>query len=130
MISVLPGHWVLQGHVLGSCEGQSVSAVVVHQFRDAGKDAAALVQRVAQALAAFSLRHDDVHTALAGPNRAGQNKTKKTFKLNRIGHAKGEDGTTGFQTFYSWFAKPVYLSPQQLHWLLYCKLQLCYIQTL
>lgn len=69
---MLPGHRVLQGHVLGSCEGQSVSAVVVHQFGDAGKDAAALVQRVAQALAAFSLCHDDVHTALTGPNGAGQ----------------------------------------------------------
>lgn len=65
--SVLPGHGVLQGHVLGSCERQSVGAVVMHQFWDAGKNTAALIQRVAQALAAFSLRHDDVYTTLTGP---------------------------------------------------------------
>lgn len=75
--SVLPGQWVLQGHVLGPCERQSVGAVVMHQFRDAGKDAAALIQRVAQALAAFGLCHDDVHTTLAGP------KNKQTKKKSR-----------------------------------------------
>lgn len=61
-----PGDRVVQGHVLCARERQSVCAVVVHHFRDAGKHTAALVQRVAQALAALSLSHDDMHTALAG----------------------------------------------------------------
>lgn len=68
-VLVRPGDRVVQGHVLGACERQSVCAVVVHHFRDAGEHTAALVQRVAQALAALSLSHDDMHTALAGPAR-------------------------------------------------------------
>lgn len=55
-----------QGHVLGSGERQSVSAVVVDQLRDIGEDAATLIQRVAQALTALSLSHNDVHAALTG----------------------------------------------------------------
>ena len=64
-----PGDRVVQGHVLCSCERQSMCAVVVHNFRDAGEHTAALVKGVALALAALSLSHDDVHTALAGPDR-------------------------------------------------------------
>lgn len=57
---------MLQRHVFGSGEGKSVSAVVMDELRDAAEDAAALVQRVDQALTALSLGHDDVHTALTG----------------------------------------------------------------
>lgn len=64
--SVWPGHRMLQGHVLCSSERQSVCAVVVDQLRDTGENAAALIQRVAQALTALSLGHNDVHAALAG----------------------------------------------------------------
>ena len=64
--SVRPGHRMQQGHVLGSSERQSVCAVVVDQLRDAGEDAATLIQCVAQALAALSLGHNDVHTTLTG----------------------------------------------------------------
>lgn len=63
--SVCPGNRMLQRHVLCSCERQSVCAVVADQLRDAGEDTAALIQRIAQALTALSLGHDDVHTALA-----------------------------------------------------------------
>lgn len=66
--SVWPGHRMLQGHVLCSSERQSVCAVVVDQLRDIGENAAALIQRVAQALTALSLGHNDVHAALAGPS--------------------------------------------------------------
>lgn len=65
-VSVRLWHGVLQGHVLGPGERQPVCAVVVHQLGDAGEDAAALVQRVAQALAALGLSNDDVDTALTG----------------------------------------------------------------
>lgn len=64
---------MLQGHVLGSSERQPVYAVVVDQLRDAGEDAATLIQGEAQALNALSLGHNDVHTALTGP---GNNKQK------------------------------------------------------
>lgn len=64
--SVRPGHRMLQGHVRRSSERQSVCAVVVDQLRDAGEDAATLIQREAQTLNALRLGHDDVHTTLAG----------------------------------------------------------------
>lgn len=64
--SVWLRHRMLQGHVLCSSERQSVCAVVVHQLRDTGKDAATLVQGEAQALHALGLGHNDVHTALTG----------------------------------------------------------------
>lgn len=70
--SVWPGHRMLQGHVLCSSERQSVCAVVVDQLRDIGENAAALIQRVAQALTALSLGHNDVHAALAGPSGTRQ----------------------------------------------------------
>lgn len=66
-----PGDRMLQSHVLGSSERQSVCTVVVDQFRDTGEDAAVLVQGVAQAFAALGLGHDDVHTALTGPDGTG-----------------------------------------------------------
>lgn len=55
--------------MLGPCEGKSVRAVVVHQLRDAGEDAATLIQSVAQAFAALRLGHDDVHATLTGPDK-------------------------------------------------------------
>lgn len=64
--SVWSGHRMLQGHVLGSGERQSVCAVVVDQLRDIGEDATTLIQRVAQALDALGLSHNDVHTTLTG----------------------------------------------------------------
>lgn len=63
-VLVLPGYWMLQGHMLCSCERQSVGAVVIDQLRDAGKHTTALIQRVSQALAALSLGHYDVDTTL------------------------------------------------------------------
>lgn len=62
--SVLPGHRMLQGHVLCSSERQSVRAVVVDQLGDTGEDTATLIQGEAQALNALSLGHNDVHAAL------------------------------------------------------------------
>lgn len=59
---------MLQGHVLCSSKRQPVCAVVVDQLRDTGEHTAALIQCVAHALNAFSLGHNYVHTALAGPN--------------------------------------------------------------
>lgn len=56
-------HGVLQGHVLGPIKRQLLGAIVVNNLRNAGKHAAALVQRVA---VLFGLSHDDVHTTLAG----------------------------------------------------------------
>lgn len=55
---------VQQGHVLSPLEGQLLSGVVVHNFRDAGEDAAGLAERV---LVVLGLGHDDVDAALAGP---------------------------------------------------------------
>lgn len=77
--SVWPGHRMLQGHVLCSSERQSVRAVVVDQLRDIGENTAALIQRVAQALAALSLGHNDVHAALTGPKGARQ-RGRRTLK--------------------------------------------------
>lgn len=57
-------HWVQQGHVLGTVERQTLSAVVVHHLWDAGKHAAALVQGVA---VFFGLGDNDVYAALARP---------------------------------------------------------------
>ena len=68
---------MLQGHELSSSERQSVCAVVVDQLRDIGEDTATLIQCVAQALAALSLGHNDVHTTLTGPNGARQRETHK-----------------------------------------------------
>lgn len=59
---------MLQGHVLCSSERQPVCAVVVDQLGNAREDAATLIQGEAQALNALSLGHDDVHTALTGPD--------------------------------------------------------------
>lgn len=64
--SVWPGHRMLQGHVLGSSERQSVCTVVVDQLRDTGEDTATLIQGEAQALNALRLGHNDVHTTLTG----------------------------------------------------------------
>ena len=77
-----PGDRVVQGHVLCSCERQSMCAVVVHNFRDAGEHTAALVKGVALALAALSLSHDDVHTALAGPDREEHSPVTITIMYN------------------------------------------------
>lgn len=55
-----------QGHVLSPLEGQLLSGVVVHDFRDAGEDAAGLAERV---LVVLGLGHDDVDAALSGPGR-------------------------------------------------------------
>lgn len=71
-------HWVEQGHVLGPVERQPLSAVMVHHLRDAGKDAAALVQGVA---VFFSLGHDDVDAALARPRSTGGEKERKQAAL-------------------------------------------------
>lgn len=73
--SVDAGHRVEQGHVLGPVERQALSAVMVHHLRDAGEDAAALVQGVA---VFFSLSHDDVHAALARPDSPGREEGEKT----------------------------------------------------
>lgn len=81
MCSVRPGHGVLQGHVLGSREGQPVRAVVVDQLGDAGEDTATLIQRVAQTLTALSLGHNDVHTTLTGPDR-GEDDKKQVLDKN------------------------------------------------
>lgn len=74
---------MLQGHVLCSSERQSVCAVVVDQLGDAGEDAATLVQGEAQTLNALSLGHDDVHTALTGPDETynTHTHTKKYLKV-------------------------------------------------
>lgn len=72
---------MLQGHVLGSSERQSVCAVMVDQLRDVGEDTTALIQCVAQALAALSLGHDDVHTTLTGPNG---NKTERERETKNV----------------------------------------------
>lgn len=50
--------------MLGTVERQTLSAVVVHHLRDAGKHAAALVQGVA---VFFGLGDNDMHAALARP---------------------------------------------------------------
>lgn len=65
---VHPVHRMLQGHVLCSSERQPVCAIVVDQLRNTGEDAATLIQGEAQTLNALSLGHDDVHTALTGPD--------------------------------------------------------------
>lgn len=57
------GYRVLQGHVLSSSEGQTLGAVVVHHFWDAGKHTAALVQCVTTL---FGLCYNNMHTTLAG----------------------------------------------------------------
>lgn len=80
--SVDAGHRVQQGHVLGPVERQPLSAVMVHHLRDAGKDAAALVQGVA---VFFSLSHDDVDAALARPKSHRREEEEKTefYRLQR-----------------------------------------------
>lgn len=59
---------MLQGHVFCSSERQPVCAVMVDQLRDTGEDTATLIQGEAQAFNALSLGHNDVHTALTGPD--------------------------------------------------------------
>lgn len=54
--------------MLSASERQTLGAVMVHHFRDAGKHAAALVQGVA---VFFSLSNDDVNAALARPKEYG-----------------------------------------------------------
>lgn len=78
--SVRLGHWMLQGHMLCSCERQSVCAVVADQLRDAGEDTAALVQCVAQAFATFSLGYNDVDTTLTGPVKEKEKETHTDFR--------------------------------------------------
>ena len=58
--------------MLCSSERQPVCAVVVDQFRDTGEDAATLVQCEAQTLNTLRLGHNDVHTALTGPDETRQ----------------------------------------------------------
>lgn len=76
---VHPVHRMLQGHVLCSSERQPVCAIVVNQLGNTGKDAATLIQGEAQTLNALSLGHDDVHTALTGPDE-----TKITHTCLRV----------------------------------------------
>lgn len=70
---------MLQGHVFCSSERQPVCAVMVDQLRDTGEDTATLIQGEAQAFNALSLGHNDVHTALTGPDgtRHKQQKSQK-----------------------------------------------------
>lgn len=87
---VHPVHRMLQGHVLRSGERQSVCAVMVDQLGNTREDAATLVQGEAQTLNALSLGHDDVHTALTGPDETKHTHTyTKTWlkvlkRLNRL----------------------------------------------
>lgn len=67
---------MLQGHVLCSGERQPVCAVVVDQLGNTGEDAATLIQGEAQTLNALSLGHDDVHTALTGPDETQMTHTQ------------------------------------------------------
>lgn len=61
--------------MLGTIERQTLSAVMVHHLRDAGKHTAALVQGVA---VFFSLSDDDVNAALARPRRTEEQQRNQT----------------------------------------------------
>lgn len=74
--------------MFGTSERQTLSAVMVHHLRDAGKHTAALVQGVA---VLFSLSHDDVHAALARPNSQGKRRRRRKEKGEGEGEGEGEE---------------------------------------